>query len=323
MESWKEFLLKALLVAGLIELLANRVFSRLAMHIPRDFLNKDLLGFLFGSLSSLGVIAYSVSYALACGIFLYLIYQKLKRPGTVAAVFCFLLLFILTLDLLTQLMGPSTAFSIFYDLASLAAIWMIACFGLTKSGSNSYKLPLLCLAFSYTCYYYFKVSQTAAGLLGITMAPPWVIEVFSIGELVAIINSLLLFFIYSCALPLREMSRPGGLTSLTGSVVQKKSLWILPSVLALSFLLARFFDPYMLSLVSTWSLGWNLYLPFPLYAIAIWLFSYTVLENIRKRPHVSYGLGLIFIAGYAISLNYQVLEAILGVSCISFDPKET
>ncbi|MFQ5853280.1 MAG: hypothetical protein ACE5JU_22200, partial [Candidatus Binatia bacterium] len=72
-------LLKVLLVAGLIELLANRVFSRLAMHIPKDFLNGGISGFLFGSLASLGVIAYFVSYALACALFVSLIYEKLKR----------------------------------------------------------------------------------------------------------------------------------------------------------------------------------------------------------------------------------------------------
>ncbi|MFQ5683693.1 MAG: hypothetical protein ACE5HC_10535 [Candidatus Binatia bacterium] len=321
MESWK-FLLRALFIAAFLELLANRVFSRLAMHIPKASLDQALSSLLFASLSSLGVIAYYVSYALACGLLVSLVYQKLKARETLAGVFSFLVFFILISDFLSQLVRPSMAFASFYDLASITTLWMFACSGFAKSGPKGHKLPLFCLAVSYTCYYYFKTSQAAAGILGMTEVPPWVIQAFAVGELLAVINSLFLFLAYSSASAQGEVIRPGGLTNLGRSLVRKKRRWILPTVLAMSFLLARLLDPYMLSLVATWSLGWTLYLPAPLYAIAIWLFSYTVLENIRIRPYVGYGLGLIFIAGYGISLSYQVLDAILGISCLSWDPEE-
>ncbi|MFQ5816242.1 MAG: hypothetical protein ACE5G7_07075 [Candidatus Hydrothermarchaeaceae archaeon] len=63
---------------------------------------------------------------------------------------------------------------------------------------------------------------------------------------------------------------------------------------------------------SLWSVGFTLYLPYQIYAIALLLFSSAIIRLLSRGRSAGYGLAFLFIAGYTFQLTYQQLLLILG-----------
>ena len=75
-------------------------------------------------------------------------------------------------------------------------------------------------------------------------------------------------------------------------------------------------NPALTSLFSTWVFGYTLFLPFPIYAAALWLYANTIIRMLKVKEEVAYGLIFIFLAGRNLQSVYLTLIAILGIFLI-------
>ena len=101
--------------------------------------------------------------------------------------------------------------------------------------------------------------------------------------------------------------------------------WIAPSVVALLFAGGSISDALlnqgMTATITTWSLGFNIAWPWPLYAVGLALYLYSILTCFSNdgmaatyaNRNTGLGLFLLLLAGYNLQLPYQHLVAVLSL----------
>jgi hypothetical protein len=68
-------------------------------------------------------------------------------------------------------------------------------------------------------------------------------------------------------------------------------------------------------------MGYTFYLPFALYVAGLFCWGYAVLKQISMGRMAGYGLGLMFMAGYALQLSHLTLMVILGLMLLNLDKR--
>ena len=179
-----------------------------------------------------------------------------------------------------------------------------------------------------TGWLYYQTMSTTYGLLNILDAPPLVHEVNRLGEALMVLSSILVFWAYGSTsfVTKNKSQRKWGLTLLIsgGSV----------------FLILLFMD-YFLTLWSPekalevrkagegigWifqmGMGYTFYLPFAFYVAGFTCWAYTVIKLVLIGRLAGYGLGLMFMAGYALQLSHLTLMVVLGLMLLNIDKRGT
>jgi hypothetical protein len=71
--------------------------------------------------------------------------------------------------------------------------------------------------------------------------------------------------------------------------------------------------------IFQFGMGYTFYLPFALYMAGLLCWSYTVIKLLTMGRLAGYGLGLMFIAGYALMYSNLTLMVVLGVMLLTMD----
>lgn len=284
------YTLRILLLASLVELLLNRTLSRVGIFIPK----KGIMISIFSLLRSLGIFALDLSSVLVVLALLLVVGSMLRNPTTLNKALAFLISFLILLSIGFIFVAPSAGVSMLYNLASLLAVLLLA---YRFKGNRMEKVVILLLVGVFLGPYYYKLSIAYHQLLGISTAPRFAVAALSLGELLALVASLLIFVEYS------------------GFRVGKDTL--MATLIAVPFLVANVVNNKLTAMVTIWSIGYALYLPYPLYAIALWLFSSAVARLLFEGRSAGYGLAFIFVAGYTFPLTYQQLLLILGFALLT------
>lgn len=96
-----------------------------------------------------------------------------------------------------------------------------------------------------------------------------------------------------------------------------------PTLAAVVLSLFFFFRPDILPLMTMWSLGFQLYLPLPVYLGAIWCFVFALVLLFRDRLHGRYlipGLLLVGLAGRMLNDLYLLQMALAGALFLTLAP---
>ena len=128
--------------------------------------------------------------------------------------------------------------------------------------------------------------------------PPFAIAIFNLGELLVVLSSVVLWWAYECA---EHASR--------GSLSHK--LWA--ALPALAFVVAHLANPAMTAIIAIWSTGLTLYLPWPLYAVSLWLAGVVVIASVRRGDTVGWAILLLAAGGYTPQLSTQVLLGLIAL----------
>ncbi len=293
-----ELTIKLLLVSSIAELLLNRMFSRVGIFIPK----KGFLMALYNALSTSGVIALNFSFILAAFSLLMVIDEDLKRGKIRSTLIAALVSLNLVLSLAFIFVAPDAKLSIIYSGASLLALLLMALGFFVGAEERIKKYAIAAILLVYLCSYYYKISNFVFQALGSTRVAPFALEIFAQGEASALAASALFFLAY-----------PG---------INRRAFTI-ASVLSVIFLAANIVQSKMTAIIVIWSLGYTLFLPYPLYAIAFFFFSYAALNLIFEGKHEGYALALIFIAGYQIPLSYNLFLLLLGFALLTSTPRDS
>ena len=70
-------------------------------------------------------------------------------------------------------------------------------------------------------------------------------------------------------------------------------------------------------------MGYTFYLPFAFYVAGFTCWAYTVIKLVLIGRLAGYGLGLMFMAGYALQLSHLTLMVVLGLMLLNIDKRGT
>ncbi len=252
---------------------------------------------------TIGSVALSLASGLAILLAL-LFVQRISRTNIRDRLLGFSLL-VMTLVVLTTLIEPpSPILSLAYSiLAVFVVVSLIFHFSM-----ESHRL-LLRLAQAFTILaivsiFYFKLVPQLEYLMGVPLSYARPLEVFLLGEAATLIAALMISTGYL-------------MQSRAGAISKKALVWA--SLIAGGFIIFYVTSSWLLSIIAMWTLGFTMFLPFPLYAIVMFVFVYTVAASwSRSESWIAMGLLLLLFAGRLAQLGYLSMLMVIGLALISF-----
>ncbi|MBI5379245.1 MAG: hypothetical protein HZA23_03725 [Nitrospirae bacterium] len=289
-------LLNALLVAALLELLLNRIVTRLGMHIPAEALSNPAVVAAYSVLSMIGLIAFNVASVLAAVLLLVLIVQwRREEQNTRSSLGLVLIAGLLAIGLLPVLLSVDPRIDRAFEIITLLTMGFLMVVGLCRGRSFIVAWGAL-----FFCYYYYRFAQVLEFL-------PGGMEAFRLGEAFWVLGGLLAYHAVSGEGRKRSVLP---LFLLAGTTAG----WLAFTVLGGATVARLESTPAILAI---WSLGLTLYLPLPLYLTAAVLYAVAMARLYREGSPAAHGIAFLLIAGYTLLLTYQVILAVLGMALLA------
>lgn len=277
---WLRFLLIIAVSAAVVEFLLLRLLLRGGAFAPPG----AVIDQLFDLLLTLGLAALNLAF-LAAGVVLALVALLLLRGGTTNKTVALLIWALLAVGLLLPLLLHPMTPLLYHGLSMAVVIPLLLLFPRKRSWDF---LAACTIAAALGTTYYFQASLSASAV-GFQL--PYASEVFSAGEILAISAPLLL-------LPGRHW-RP----------------WFVPlaALPAFAFILAS--QSVFVSLAAVWTVYFTLFLPVPIYALALGAYTYNLADLLSDQPHRWMGVGLLLIAlaGRLFQNTYLAQLSLLGL----------
>jgi len=321
-----EYTLKALLIAGLSELLLYRLISRLGMHLAKVAQEYVVVDYFLRGASKIGFALMNFSAVLLFLALFTLLFSKTRgeqlRPLDRAILPLVSLLLALTLTFL--IFPPVMLGSIAYSVVTVMVVWAIAAQYWMLHPSLKARAMIMCYGLGVSGWLYYQIATSTYGWLGLTSLPPFVYDIHRFGEALMVLATVLVFAVYS------------GFSFRTRNRRQRRRAIFYAATWALLFIgllvmdgVLELFDPAAaLSLrkggrsigwIFQMGMGYTFYLPFALYMAGLLFWAYAVVKQISMGRRAGYGLVFMFIAGYALQLSHQTLLMVLGLLLIAND----
>lgn len=310
------YLAFGVMLVGGLEWLLGRVVSRLAAAPPIEGVARTIIEFL----GRTGFFLLSTAFLLAVGLVVVSalgLGERASRPRrlddmALSIFLCVFAAFALAQTLLSFLSagGTQSWLTTSFNVLSAGTLWWLTIRFVVTEASITSRVAVVMVALAYTGWFWSSFfSTTASGsVLGSA------VDSLHIGEAAAVLSPILFF----CAIALPN----GG----WGNIRR----WIFPMVVGVLFSAGNIadivFDQGFSGVFSIWSVGFTLFLPFPLYAVSLMLYLYTVLTCFDKKkriwtryggPNIGMGMLLLFFAGFYLQLTYQHVLAILAMMLLT------
>lgn len=323
-----EYTVKALLVAGFLELILYRLISRLGMHLSKVGEKHEWVRTSFKALSSIGLTLLNFVSLLVFLALAILLFTKVRARG--GARFDALLVpsvaLLLALTVAFLFFPPVMLGAVVYNVVFVVVLLIAVTEYMVAPHTAAQRAMVVCFTLGVSGWLYYQIVSTTYGLLGLAVAPPLVHEVNRAGEAFLVLASILVFWAY------------GGTPLWTHNKRQRRrAAWF--ALAGLSAFLALLFMDYALGRydrglaesvrkagegigwIFQMGMGYTFYLPFAFYVTGLLCWAYTVIKLVTVGRLAGFGLGLMFMAGYALQLSHLTLMVVLGLLLLNLDKR--
>lgn len=322
-----QYTIKLVLLVAFSELILYRLVSRLGMHLSKLASTNPWIIPTFTALTEIGQWLLNV---VAILLFLALTVALMTRhtqhgfDGLNKFIIpCVALLMLLTAGFL--IVPPAMLGSAIYNFTAIVAIAFLMTEYLSTHHDRAQRVMGVTYLFGICGWLYYQVVSTVYNVLGTVAAPPLVYEAHRGGEALMVLASILVYWAYGRGLSFRTRNQRQ----------RRRAIWFWTSaglifigMLFMDYLLKRY-DPVMaehvkkgadgIGWIFMFGMGYSFYLPFALYMTGLLCWSYTVIKLLNMGRLAGYGLGLMFIAGYALLYSNLTLMVVLGVMLLTMD----
>ena len=275
------------------------LFVRPFLKVGFGFLRGGYIPSLYEVIITSSPFILSSSFLLALisvGLVGYLLIKDSSKSAFITSVSLF---GFLVLGVLSVFTTPGAVLLIAQNIVAFIVLTLLALWFTKGTTTKLEKIISALFISSYFIAFWF-VFAPAIFILG-GPKPVFIVEILNIGEALTIVNALPLY-VYFVGLKKENYSHVSEL--------------IFPSIPAALFIAIYLLNPALTSLFSTWVFGYNLFLPFPFYVAALWLYADLIIRMLKVKNEMVYGLLFIFIAGRNLESVYLTLLAILGIFLI-------
>ena len=317
---------KVLLLAAFLELVLYRLVSRLGMHLSKLAAKYEAVRVTFKVLSWSGFVLLDFVSMLAFLALSIVLLNKTRLVGSrrfdrmlIPAVS---LQMMLTVGFL--LFPPAMLGTVVHNIIAWVILLVLAASYLSVPRPWPQRAMLITYVTGVSGWLYYQVISTSYGLLGLLDAPPLAHEVNRFGEAMMVLASMLVFWAY------------GGFSFRTTNKRQQRRTVIFAGTSCAAFLLllfvdslASWYDPALaeglrkagegIGWIFQMGMGYTFYLPFALYMVGLLAWSYTVIKLLTMDRYEGIGIGLMFMAGYALNLSHLSWMVILGMILLTLE----
>ena len=324
-----EYAVKLVLLTSFLELVLYRLASRLGMHLSKMAADHPWITPTFTALTEVGTWLLNIVAVL---LFLVLTLTMINRwggpetgrLGKLGSVGTALLLLLTVVFLVVQ---PGMLGAIVYNGLTLLVLTAFVSEYVVTHREPAQRMMAATYYLGVSGWLYYQIVSTIYSLMGTIAAPPLVYESHRAGEALMVLASFFVFVAYgkSKSLSLRTKNRRQRNRAIW--------FWSTTGIIFSALLVADYaLDLYNPTLASTvrqasqgigwifqFGMGYTFYLPFAVYVGGLLCWSYTVVKLLMIGRLAGYGIGLMFIAGYALLFSNLTLMVVLGVMLLALD----
>lgn len=321
-----EYTVKVLLVAGLLELVLYRLASRLGMHLSKVAEKHESVRLLLETLSSVGFTLLNVVSIL---VFLALFVVLLNRMravdvGALDRLVVPSLSLLVLLTVVYLVFPPAMLGSVVYNVVAAVVLLIVATEYMQHHRSWGQRAMMATYILGVMGWLYYQTISTTFGLLNLASVPPLAHEINRAGEAFMVLASVLVLWAYGTP-TFRTRNKRQRMRMIMFTLAAGGAFLAL---LFMDFFLVRY-DPAVAESVRKagqgigWifqmGMGYTFYLPFACYVVGLACWTFTVVKLVTMGRMAGYGIGLMFIAGYALQLSHLTLMVVLGLMLVSLD----
>ncbi len=326
-----EYAVKFLLLAGFLELVLYRLVSRLGMHLSKISEKYAFVKITFQTLSSLGFVLLNVTSILLFLVIFILLIQKIQQiswTGWPDSVLVPSVSLLVLLTVVFLVFPPAMLGAVLYNLVSLAVLVILGTQFMQSHHVVSQRVAVGSFLLGIGGWIYYQTMSTGYGYFGVLNPPPLVHEINRIGEALMVLASILVFWAY------------GSTPFFTKNKAQKRRAMTLLASGGTVFFVLLFLDFFLLlydenmaeearkagqgiGWIFQMGMGYTFYLPFAFYMAGLICWAYTIIKLVLIGRLAGYGLGLMFMAGYALQLSHLTLMVVVGLMLLNMDKRGT
>lgn len=324
-----EYAVKLVLLTAFLELVLYRLLSRLGMHLSKMAADHPWITPMFTGLTEVGTwLINIVAVLLFLALALTMIHRWNTREiswlvrGGIAGVALLLLLTILFLVVQPGMLG-----AVIYNGVTLLVLTAFMSDYWISHRESAQRALAAAYYLGVSGWLYYQIVSSLYSWTGALAAPPLVYESHRAGEAFMLLASYLAFVAYgnSKSLSLRTKNRRQlsravwfwGMTGVvfSGMIVADYLLDLYSPAFASAFRQAS----QGIGWIFQFGMGYTFYLPFAIYVGGLLCWSYTVVKLLMTGRVAGYGIGLMFVAGYALLFSNLTLMVVLGVMLLALD----
>lgn len=324
-----EWGIKCLLLAAFFELVLYRLVSRLGMHLSKLAEKYEAVRIGFQAVSSLGFMLLNLTAILVFLILGILLFQKMRAglwSGGWDRLVIPLTALLLVCTIVYLFFPPAMLGTVIYNILAFVLLTVLVAEYWGTHRLLSQRVLVGCFFLGISGWLYYQTVSTVYGLMNILDAPPLVHEANRVGEALMVLASIVVFWAYGSTsiFTKNRQQRKWGLTLL----ISGGTVFFL--LLFMDFFLSLW-DPHMalevrkagegIGWIFQMGMGYTFYLPFAFYVIGFTCWAYTVVKLVLIGRLAGYGLGLMFMAGYALQLSHLTLMVVLGLMLLNIDKR--
>lgn len=284
-------LLRLLVFAALADWLIARTLTRLLIFMPKS---PGLIAFYKGLVFG-GQLSITLASLLSLGFLMWMIWKHLRTERNHWLAISWMAIASIGLSALFIPLPLGLVFA--YRILALMAIavegWRAVSAGETVAQKVAHAVPVLVLLVG-GMHQGIQVLHQALPLPDLLHLSQ---VLFNLGEGLLVVASLAIWWAYG-----RGASR---------------HVWLASLVLPAGFVILHTTNPALTGIISIWSMGLTLYLPWVLYAFSIWLIEVALLTLLGKGSPIGWALLLLAAGGYAPQTNIQVLYGLIALWLIA------
>lgn len=324
-----EYTVKLVLLTSFLELVLYRLVSRLGMHLSKMAADHPWITPTFTALTEVGtwllnIVAVLLFLALTLTLINRWGWPETSRLSKLGSVGTALLLLLTAVFLVVQ---PGMPGAIVYNGLTLLVLTVFVSEYVMTHREPAQRVLAATYYLGVSGWLYYQIVSTVYSLMGTIASPPLVYESHRVGEALMVLASFFVFVAYgkSKSLSLRTKNRRQ----------RNRAMWfwsttgIIFSALLVADYVLDLYNPALASAVRQASqgigwifqfgMGYTFYLPFAVYVGGLLCWSYTVVKLLMIGRLAGYGIGLMFIAGYALLFSNLTLMVVLGVMLLALD----
>jgi len=290
-----------LVTAAVAETLFLRLTTRVGVHLPKG----DIASAGIHAASFVGTLALNFASVLTIGLVVVLLALLVLRvEGGAARLTLAALSAGMLWGLGSTLASDSLLANALFGLTMTALVLVMGVAVAWRARlSREARLAIGLMVASYACYQYYSLAHLLYRALDYSTVPPLAVPMLRLGEGLVVVAAAAVFWAWGA----RSWRRAGVAgASFTG--------------VAMLVVAAGSFAPAATSsILALWTTGLSLFLPLPLYLLALGLYLLTVFACLRRGEDFWTGAGLLLVllAGYMPEATYDHLLLLLGVAFVA------
>lgn len=278
-----------LTLAALADWLIGRTVARLAIFMPKS---PPVIA-VYQALGFVGQLAATLTGLLALGALGWVAWRERRDRGGIALPLA--LIGLGGFSLLSLVSAPSGWLTVGGHLLTLMAAGMIVWRMRRGEAPASRRIAVLLPALAFLIGVLYQIGPAWYQALRWPGPPSFSGDLFNLGELLVVLSPIGLWWAY-------RLASRGNLLAYTVAALP-----------ALAFSAMYVVNPALISILSIWSVGLTLYLPWLLYAMSLWLAGATVIVLLRQRDPAGPAILLLATAGYTPQLSTQVFLGLIAL----------